>query len=111
MHVGWRIAGELKTGKPRPVQDEKHYMWADTVTEDLQRAGRDANVKAVVLRIDTPGASHRLGYHACDASADLTCLSAYVLMTRHALFLHWYSLHTSDAITYIALVHCCPTCM
>ncbi|WP_420174447.1 signal peptide peptidase SppA [Luteococcus sp. OSA5] len=51
------LRGAIVTGRGRPAAMGEPQAGADVVCEHLRAAGRDEKVKAVVLRIDTPGGS------------------------------------------------------
>ena len=51
------LRGPIVTGRGRPAQGGQGQAGADVICEQLRAAGRNDRIKAVVLRIDSPGGS------------------------------------------------------
>lgn len=50
------VAGQILAGKPRSSTQGSQALYSEKLIQDLQEARRDTDVKAVVLRVDSPGA-------------------------------------------------------
>ena len=51
-------AGVIVAGKSVPGLRQQKQIGSSELGMDLQKARHDSNVKAVVLRVDSPGTSH-----------------------------------------------------
>ena len=49
------VVGQILAGKPRSSGTGPQALYSEKLIQDLQQARRDADVKAVVLRVDSPG--------------------------------------------------------
>ena len=59
------VAGIIVSGKSTPGLRQQKQIGSSELGSDLQRARHDPRVKAVVLRVDSPGANPLSSHCAC----------------------------------------------